>query len=95
MLVSTATSRHEAEGQVELEARQFEDVHPAGRQRLLRQDRRADVAAEARRDAGGDEDVVDQRRGRRLAVGPGDADDLVRRQARASLSEEFDVADHR
>ena len=85
----------EAVGQVELEARQFEDIDAAVRQRLLRQDRRTDVAAEARRDAGGDEDMVDQRGGGRLAVGPGDGDDLVRRQPGACLREQLDVTDDR
>jgi hypothetical protein len=37
--------------------------------------------------------VVDQRGGRRLAVGAGDPDHLVRRQLGAGAGEQLDVAD--
>ena len=81
----------ETEGQVDLEARQFEDVDAALGERLLRQNGEPDVAAEARGDARRCEDVVDQRGGRRLAVGAGDADDAVRRQFGPRQREQLDV----
>ena len=83
----------EALGQVDLVARQFEDIDAAFGERVLRQDRQADVAAHQARHARGLEDVVDQRGGGRLAVGAGDADDLVRRKVGAGAGEQFDVAD--
>ena len=83
----------EALGQVDLVARQFEHIDPAFGQRVLRQDRQADVAAHRARHARGLEDVVDQRGGGRLAVGAGDPDHLVRRQLGPGAGEQLDVAD--
>ena len=59
----------------------------------MRQNGKADVAAHGGGDARRLQDVVDQRGGGRFAVGAGDADDFVRGQFGAGLSEEFDVAD--
>ena len=83
----------EAEGQVDLVAAEFEDINAVFRERLLRQDGQADVAAEAGVAAGVGENMVDESGGGGFAVGAGDADDLVRRQAGARLRKEFDVAD--
>ena len=85
----------EAEGQVDLIARQFENVDAAGGQRFLAEDRQADIAAHHAGVAGMGQDVVDQRRRRRFAIGAGDADDTVRRQRCTGLREQFDVADDR
>ncbi|GGI92388.1 hypothetical protein GCM10007973_30770 [Polymorphobacter multimanifer] len=85
----------EAFGDLELITRQFEDIDTARGQRVLREDRQADVAAHRCRHAGLDEDVVDERRRRRLPVGTGDADDAVWGKVRAGLCEQLDIADHR
>ena len=85
----------EAEGQLELVRRQFEHIDAPCGQRLLRQDRQADVAAHPRRDAAAGEQVMDERGDRRLAVGAGDADDLVRGQAGPREGEQLDIADDR
>ena len=79
--------------QVDLVAGQFQHVDPACRKRRLREDRQADIAAHQAGDARGLQDVVDERGSRRLAVGAGDADDLVRWKIAAGLREEFDIAD--
>ena len=83
----------EALRQVDLVARQLQHVDAAFGQRVLGEDREADVAAHRRRHARGLEDVVDQRGGGRLAVGAGDPDDLVRRKLGAGAGEQLDVAD--
>ena len=79
--------------QVDLIARQLQHIDAALRQRLLLKDRQPDVSAESRRNAGGLQNVVDQRDGSGLTVRAGNADDLVRRQRGARLGEELDVAD--
>jgi hypothetical protein len=83
----------EALREVDLIARQLEHIDAAFWQRVLGEDRQADVAAHRRRHARGLEDVVDERGRRRFAVGAGDADDLVRRELGAGAGEELDVAD--
>ena len=69
--------------QVDLVTRQFQhiDARPlqVRLQRRLAQDRQADIATHHRRITGLLDDMVDQRRGGRLAVGASDADHLVRR----------------
>ena len=89
----------EAIGQVDLIAGQFQhiDAHPlqVRLQRRLAQHRQADIAAHDCRIARLFDDMMDQRRRGRLAIGAGDADDLVRRQRRPGESEQFDVADDR
>ena len=81
--------------QVDLVARQLEDIDAARRQRLLGEDGNADIAGHAHRQRRAPEQVVDQRRGGRFAVGAGNAYHPVRRQTVARKGEELDVADHR
>ena len=83
----------EALRQVDLVARQLEHIDPAFGERVLGEDRQADIAAHRARHARGLEDVVDERGGGRLAVGAGDADDLVRRKLGPGAGEQLDVAD--
>ena len=83
----------EALRQVDLVARQLEHIDPAFGQRILGEDRQTDVAAHRRRNACGLENVVDERGRRRLAVGAGDPDDLVRRKLGPGAGEQLDVAD--
>src|SRR3954469_17611005 len=83
----------EALRQIDLVARQLQHVDAAFRQRVLGEDRQADVAAHRRRHARGLEDVVDERSRGRLAVGAGDSYHLVRRKLGAGASEQLDVAD--
>ena len=85
----------EAVGQVDLIARQFEHIDTTLGQRLLGQDRNADIAAHQGRYPGAGEDMVDQRCCRRLAVGAGDPDDPVWRQGGPGLGKQFHVADDR
>ena len=82
-------------GQVDLVARQFEHIDAACGQRLLFEDRLADIAAHQRGNARLREQVIGQRGGGRLAVGSGDRHHAVCRQACACLRKQFDVADHR
>jgi len=83
----------EALGQVDLVTRQLQHIDAAFGQRVLRQDRQADVAAHRRRHARGLEDVMDQRGRGRLAVGAGNADHLVRRKLGPGTGKQLDVAD--
>ena len=80
--------------QLDLEGRHLDDVEPIDGRRLQRQDRRADVAAHLHVAAGRAQDVGDQRRGGRLAVGAGNGDERrVGRQLGALAAEQLDVAD--
>ena len=80
---------------IDLVARQFEHVDPVRGQRILAEDRLADIAPHQARHARLFEQVVDQRGGGRLAVGPGNPDDAVRRKLVAHLRKQLDIADQR
>ena len=89
-----ADRRPQARREVDLERRHLDDMDAVARRRLERQDRRADVAAHLHVAAGLAQDVGDQRRRGRLAVGAGDGDERrVRRELRALAAEQLDVAD--
>src|SRR5215475_5349700 len=63
--------------------------------RSEREDRCADIAAELRVHAGRGDEMRDQRRRRRLAIGAGDADEWsIRREMPTFAAEQFDIADH-
>src|ERR1051325_1895783 len=69
-------------------------MYAPGRWRLEREDRGADVAAELRVVVRAGEQMRDQCRGGRLAVGAGDRDERrVRRDAAALAAKQLDVAD--
>ena len=80
--------------QLDLERRHLDDVDAALGRRLQLQDGGADVAAHLRVPAGGAQDVGDERRGRRLAVGAGDGDERrIGAALRPLAAEQLDVAD--
>ena len=81
-----------AEGlqKLELIRRQFEDIDAALAERRKIERAAADVATDFASRAGLLEDVADQRRGRRLAVGAGDGDEACRR---FGAGQQLDVAD--
>ena len=85
----------EAVGEIDLVGRKLEHIDPVLGERLLAQDRVADIAGHRRRQPGGPGDVADQSGGRRLAVGAGNSHHLVARERLAGQSEQFDVADDR
>ena len=60
--------------QIDLIGRHFQHVGTAGRERLERQHRHADIAAHLRVAAGAVDQMRDQRGGGRFAVGAGDGD---------------------
>ena len=60
--------------QVELERTRLQHIDPVGAERRQRQRRRAEIAADLDPPAGLRENVADQRRRRRFAVGAGDPD---------------------
>ena len=80
-------------GQIDLIARQFEDIDPASWQWILPEHWQTYVAAHPHRQSRLANEVVDQRGGGRLAVGAGNADHAVRRQIRPGHREQFDVTD--
>ncbi len=83
--------------QVDLEGRQLEHIGPRRRRRRQVQHRLADIATDFRIEAKLLQHVANQGRGRRLAVGAGDADDarLLASLRRADRAEEqLDIADH-
>ncbi len=89
-----ADRRLQAWCEVDLKRRHLNDMDAVARGRLKRQDRRADVAAHLHVAAGLAQDVGDERRRRRLAVGAGDGDERrVGRELRALAAEQLDVAD--
>ena len=89
-----ADRRLQAWCEVDLKRRHLNDMDAVARGRLKRQDRRADVAAHLHVAAGLAQDVGDERRRRRLAVGAGDGDERrVGRKLRALAAEQLDVAD--
>ena len=61
--------------EIDLIGRHFQHVDAAGRERLERQHRHADIAAHLRVAAGAVEEMRDQRGGGRFAVGAGDGDE--------------------
>src|SRR3546814_12795486 len=73
--------------------RHFSDIGPAFWQRYAAENLQANIAPHQRRDPCDFEHVGDERGDGRLAVGAGDAKDLVRRQVALGFGEEFDVAD--
>ena len=81
---------HVREDELELIGGEFEDIGARGAERIERQHRRPEIAADRRLLAGGFEDVADQRRDRGLAVGAGDADEPG---AGLGPRHELDVAD--
>src|SRR5690606_16279715 len=85
----------ERKGEIDLVARQLQDVRTAFRQRLLRENGQTDVAAHQSRPPGIDKEVVQERRRGRFAVGACDADDLVRRRILPRLREQLDIPDQR
>ena len=89
-----ADARRQRRGEIDLERRAFDDVDaPVGRRQQI-ENRHADVAAHRHVAAGLAQDMGDQRRRRRLAVGSGDGHERRARRARGALAgEEFDVAD--
>ena len=89
-----ADRRIDARRQIHLERRDLDDVVAAEAGRIERQDRRADIAAELDVASGALEEMRDQRRRRRLAVGAGDGDEGSGRHVPPPLAaEELDVAD--
>ncbi len=96
MFISTPTLGSRRRRQVDLERRHLDHVDALGGGRLQRQDRGADIAAHLDVAARLGEDVGDQRRRGRLAVGAGDRHERrVRRQRAALPAEQLDVADDR
>ena len=94
MLRRTPTVGLERRRQVELVGRHLEHVDAPACVSARATGRRADVAADRDVAAGRRQDVGDQRRGGRLAVGAGDGDERrVRRVRRALAAEQLDVAD--
>ena len=90
-----ADRRIERGREIDLERGALDDVHAPGRRRLEREDGGADVSAELRVVVRAREEMRDQRRGGRLAVGAGDRDERrVRRGAAPLAAEQLDVADH-
>ncbi len=80
--------------QIDLIGRRFQDVSASRRERLKRQRGDADIAAHLRIAAGAADEMRDQRRGGRLAVGAGDGDQRAVGATRGALAaEQFDVAD--
>ena len=89
-----ADGRIEARRQVDLEGRALDHMEAAAAGRLQRQDRLADIAAKRHLAAGGGDEMGDQRRRRRLAVGAGDGDERrLRAMAPPLAAEQLDVAD--
>ena len=89
-----ADRRLQAWCEVDLKRRHLNDMDAVAGRRLERQDRSADVAAHLHVAAGLAQDVGDERRRRRLAVGAGDGDERrVGRELRALAAEQLDVAD--
>ena len=79
--------------QIDLVGRDFEHVTAAGCERLQRQRGDADIAAHLRIAAGMIDQVRDQRRGGRFAVGAGNRNQRTVQPARRALAaEQFDVA---
>ena len=76
--------------QVELKRTRLQNINPVRAERRQRQRRRAEIAADFDPLSGLAENVADQRRRRRFAVGAGNPD-ITRRRLRAS--EQFDIAD--
>ena len=80
--------------EIDLEGRALDDVVAAGARRIERQDRPADVAAERHLAAAHRQQMRDESRRGRLAVGAGDGDERRCRHGAATLAaEQFDVAD--
>ena len=90
-----ADARIERRRKIDLVGRALDDMMAAGARRLQREDGHADIAAAGRLVAGRRQDVGDERRGGRLAVGAGDGDERRVRRVRAALAaKQLDVADH-
>jgi hypothetical protein len=96
MLSMIGGVRLQAGGQVELVGRQLQHIDRPAVHVLEAEHADADVAADAGVAAGAGADVADQGRGRRLAVGAGDGDDLRALVGRGGVDragEELDVAE--
>src|SRR6185369_9564991 len=79
--------------EIDLVGRAFDDVKPLFSGRLQRQDRGADIAAKLYVLARAAQEMCDQRRGGRLAVGAGDGHEWgFRREALPLTTEQLDVA---
>ncbi len=89
-----AHGRGQRRGELDLERRHLDDVDAILCRRRQLQDGGADVAAHLRISAGRLENVGDERRGGRLAVGAGDGDEgRVGAALGALAAEQLDVAD--
>ena len=89
-----ADARVDAGRKIDLKRRALDHMVAAGARRIEREDRRPDIAAELHVAAGGGEEMRDQRRGSRFAVGAGDGNEGRAGHAPLALAaEELDVAD--
>ncbi len=89
-----ADRRVEARREIDLEGGALDHMETATARRLQREDRLADIAAERHLAAGGGDEMGDQRRGGRFAVGAGDGDERrVGTMAPPLAAEQLDIAD--
>jgi hypothetical protein len=82
----------ERRDQLELERAQLQHIGAVGAERLEAERRRPEIAADLDGLSGSSENVADQRRRGRFAVGAGDADGV---RVRLRAAQQFDIADDR
>ena len=85
----------EAEGEIDLIARQFEHIDAAIGKGRLPQDRQADIAAHPCGNPCPAQQMMHQHGGGGFAIGAGDPHHAMRRQGGAGLREKLDIADQR